>query len=25
LIVDGIAQPNERRLIKVVTLHTFGD
>lgn len=25
LIVDGVAQPNERRLIKVVTLSTFLD
>lgn len=25
LIVDGVAQPNERRLIKVVTLNTVGE
>jgi len=25
LIVDGVAQPNERRLIKVVTLSNFLD
>ena len=25
MIVDGVAQPNERRLIKVVTFHTLSD
>jgi len=25
MIIDGVAQPNERRLIKVVTFHTFSD